>query len=230
MILEEATFKKFGHYPSALKSQSNKPILAACDDCGKIRETSKNHYHSLCGSCAGKGRIFTDEHKANIGAAGKGKTLTEETKALMSAAKKGKKRKPFTEEHNAKISAAMKGRKCKPFTEEHKAKMRGENHHNWQGGISFEPYCVKFNDAFKEYIRAKFGHKCFLCPKIQAENERALDVHHVNYNKDCGCDGDETCNFVPLCISCHAKTNTNRAYWQKLITNKLHCLIIGWGV
>jgi hypothetical protein len=107
---------------------------------------------------------------------------------------------------------------------------KGDKNRRWKGGISFEPYCVKFNNAFKDYIRAKFGYRCFLCPTTQAENGNKLSVHHVNYNKDCGGDGDKTCNFVPLCRSCHTKTNTNRDYWQKIITDKLHCLIIGWDV
>jgi hypothetical protein len=141
----------------------------------------------------------------------KGRKLTKETKAKLSATRKGI---IFTEEWKANMSAAKKG----------------EKHPNWQGGKSFEPYCVKFNNAFKEYIRSKFGHKCFLCPTTQAENGRKLSVHHVNYNKNCGCDGDETCNFVPLCDSCHNKTNCNRDYWQKIITDKLHCMIIGWDV
>jgi hypothetical protein len=28
-----------------------------------------------------------------------------------------------------------------------------ENNANWQGGISFEPYCILFNNEFKERVR-----------------------------------------------------------------------------
>jgi hypothetical protein len=204
MILEEATYDAFGYYPSKLKPKSTKSILAACDKCGKIRGTPKHHYHALCRSCAHKGRILTEEHKAKIGAANKGNI-----NCLGHI---------LTEEHKAKVSIAMKGKNI------------GKNNPNWQGGLSFEPYCVKFNEEFKEYIRAKFGYTCFLCPTTQVENGRKLSVHHVNYNKDCGCDGDKTCNYVPLCMTCHNKTNFNRDWWQKFITDKLHCMIIGWCV
>lgn len=54
MILEEKTYEKFGYYPSDLKPKSGKKILAACDDCGKVRELGKSYYHALCGSCATK--------------------------------------------------------------------------------------------------------------------------------------------------------------------------------
>ena len=55
MILEEETFEKFGYYPRDLKAKSNKKILATCDDCGKVRITSKKDYYSLCRSCGRKG-------------------------------------------------------------------------------------------------------------------------------------------------------------------------------
>ena len=54
MILEEETFEKFGYYPKDLTPHSGRMIVEACDKCGKIRITSKNHYHSLCGSCSQK--------------------------------------------------------------------------------------------------------------------------------------------------------------------------------
>jgi len=106
----------------------------------------------------------------------------------------------------------------------------GKNNPNWQGGISFEPYCHKFNKKFKEYIRDKFGSICFLCGKTEEENGRCLDVHHVNYNKSCGCDKDKTCQFVPLCRSCNTKVNKNREMWEAKINAMLHNKLNGWYV
>jgi hypothetical protein len=54
MILEEETFKAYGYYLRDLKHKSGKRILATCDECGIVRETSKNSYHSLCNSCVQK--------------------------------------------------------------------------------------------------------------------------------------------------------------------------------
>lgn len=106
----------------------------------------------------------------------------------------------------------------------------GKNNPNWQGGLSFEPYCYKFNEEFKEYIRDKFGRVCFLCPKTESENGRKLDVHHVNYNKNCGCDNDETCQFVPLCRSCNSKVNHNREKWIAEIKAKMQNTLNGWYI
>lgn len=107
---------------------------------------------------------------------------------------------------------------------------KGEKNPSWRGGVSFEPYCQKFNGKFKEYIREKFNRRCFLCDKKEEENGRRLDVHHVNYNKSCGCQEDSSCQFVPLCMSCHGKTHHNREYWEKKIKIKLHEKINGWFI
>lgn len=91
MIDVVATLIKYGYLSIEMLPQSAKPILAACDKCGKMRTTSKNNYHSLCRSCVRKGekhplygKELTKEHKVNISTANKGRTFTEEAKALMS--------------------------------------------------------------------------------------------------------------------------------------------------
>ena len=36
----------------------------------------------------------------------------------------------------------------------------GPNNHNWIGGISFDRYCIKFNNNFKERVRSFFNYTC----------------------------------------------------------------------
>ena len=93
----------------------------------------------------------------------------------------------------------------------------GKDAPNWQGGLSYGKYCEKFNYEFKEKVRNFFNRLCFLCGKDEVENNKKLDVHHVNYNKDCLCNSQ--CEFVPLCRRCHAKTSGKyiRRYWEDLI-------------
>lgn len=86
----------------------------------------------------------------------------------------------------------------------------GKQHHCWRGGISFEPYCPKFNERFKEIVRNRFGRRCFICGK--PEKNRRHSVHHIDYNKNSICNGHDWA-FVPLCITHHNKTNFDRWYW-----------------
>jgi len=135
-------------------------------------------------------------------------------------------------ETRRKMGDAHRGRHYIPKeSRERLSKMRmGENNPNWNNGSSFEPYCPKFNDDFKEYVREKFDRECFLCGKTEKGNGKRLCVHHVNYNKNCGCEEDVSCQFVPLCLSCHAKTNHNREYWEGLISRMLREKINGWCI
>lgn len=92
MILEEATFEAYGYYPSDLKPQSNRPILALCVQCGKEKITTKRDYRYFCNSCSENGGKFkTGENNHNFGRdhSGKngpffGKHHTVEAKARMS--------------------------------------------------------------------------------------------------------------------------------------------------
>lgn len=100
-------------------------------------------------------------------------------------------------------------------------RMCGSNHPNWQGGISFLPYCKKFNKQLRESVREQYGYKCILCGMSEEENKRKLSVHHIDYDKEQGCNGKKW-ELVPLCMSCHIKTNHNRKENENKI-RKLLC-------
>ena len=192
-------------------------------------------------SKANKGKKHTEAARKKISDGQKGeknhmygKHHTENARKKISDAEKGE------NHHNYKPGVKLVCKQCggeyevKPYMEDksrfcsrectdkwRSENCRGENSTGWKGGISFEPYCHKFNEAFKESIREKFGRVCFLCPTTEEENGKKLSVHHVSYNKDCLCD-DSECEFVPLCNKCHTKTNFNRDYWENLIMGILH--------
>ena len=180
----------------------------------------------------GKPNRFVQHHHLYNNHHNTGKKMSCIAKDRMSKAHKG--RKCHTHEFKIKLSERSKGNQYGlgyRHTEEVKRKLsetnRGENSPNWQGGISFEPYCPKFNEQFKESIREKFGRKCFLCSKDENDNNcKKLSVHHVQYNKNCGCDDSLKCDYVPLCMSCHMKTNHNRDYYERSIIEKLEELIL----
>ena len=92
----------------------------------------------------------------------------------------------------------------------------GKNHYNWKGGISFEPYCEKFNEILKEKIRDRDGRVCQECGKTELENKQKLSVHHIHYDKE-NCAPD----LISLCRSCNSKVNYNRDYWEEHFMKKL---------
>ena len=169
------------------------------------RKMSKTH--------RGKKRTpFSEEHMRRISESKSGenhpmfgKKFSSERRAKISKALRGKK---HTEEHRQKNSEAQYG---KTVSEETRAKisnaMIGENHPNWKGGISFEPYCTKFNDKIKETIRNRDDRVCVLCGKSEILNGQRLSVHHISGNKMMGCNGIPW-YLCALCHSCNSKPDT----------------------
>lgn len=96
--------------------------------------------------------------------------------------------------------------------------MSGPNNPHWKGGIKFEPYCHLFNEEFKERVRDFWGRKCGICGTSEIQNNQRLSVHHVNYDKKVCCNTTKPL-FIPLCKTCHSKTNHNREYWEECLSN-----------
>jgi len=105
----------------------------------------------------------------------------------------------------------MRSYKIEPRTN---SDFAGINSPCWKGGISFEPYCERFNNEFKEAVRERDNYMCQLCGHEQ--NGRKLDVHHIHYDKE-NCYPD----VVALCRSCNSKVNSNRNYWEQYFESKL---------
>lgn len=86
----------------------------------------------------------------------------------------------------------------------------GENHYNWKGGISCEPYCDAWSDKeYKESILERDNHRCqnLDCWGTVPED---LTIHHIDYNKkNCGPE-----NLITLCRSCNSRANYDRE-WHK---------------
>jgi hypothetical protein len=202
-------------------------------------------------SNAGKGRHHSPETREKLSAAMRGRHPSPETRAKLSAAMRGRHHSPETREKlrqahlgkyhtpetREKLSAAMWGKHPtletrakigaanlgKHHTPETRERMSGERNPNWNGGSSYEPYCPKFNEAFKERVRSFWGRTCCLC--LAPENGQRLSVHHVHANKEACCDERSPRQFVALCASCHskiggarkAKAEEYRIHFQEMI-------------
>jgi len=96
-------------------------------------------------------------------------------------------------------------RQCSGIAQIGKPTISGEDHYNWKGGISFEPYSIDWTETLKRSIRERDKYICQIC------GQYGNIVHHKDYNK-LNCNPD---NLVILCRKCHTKTNHNREYWKQ---------------
>ena len=159
-----------------------------CDGCGVVRYPRKIDYRDLCHLCAHR----TDEFRKRNSEAHIGLTHSDETRAKMSKNLTGLKHSGMTDERKQRISAQQQGI---PYEE-------------WDGFVRNGSYCEKFDEACRERIRKKYECRCFICDKPQDENITRsgkcikLSVHHIDSNKDQGCDG-VLWKLIPLCMHCH---------------------------
>lgn len=199
MIDEDRTMQLYGYTSSELKSGSDKPIVAVCDGCGRYRDSRKRMYRELCVSCAQKKRCENPEEI---------KAMSERQIKYMA-----------NPDARLKMSQSTKKRYSDPLE---RAKTSGENNYNWRGGRSFGKYCPKFNNTTKQYIRDKYNNCDYISgiPAHVCNSTRSLDVHHIDYNKQQGCDDHEWI-LIPLSKKNHSMTNFNRPFWNRLFTYSL---------
>ena len=118
--------------------------------------------------------------------------------------------KNWDQEQKTLQSIRLKGNGLGKKRPNHSLKMLGPGNPNWQGGISFEPYCEIWKDNdFKVAIMERDGHKC-KNPLCNGNSER-LCRHHIDYNK-------KNChpkNLITICFSCNARANFDRDFWEQ---------------
>jgi hypothetical protein len=192
--------KKFCSFKCKCEASENK-VKYICNFCGIefFRAPSMARKITYCSwDCSVKGRV---------GKTPSGDKIENNCKCLM-CGKEFHKALSVREDERGKYCS----KKCKDIFQQ------GENSPMWRGGMSFGKYCKLFNNRFKESIRSKFGRKCFVCGKDEKQNKQRLSIHHIDYFKASICHGQDWA-FVPLCLSCHAKTNSNRYFWFNYLIN-----------
>jgi hypothetical protein len=175
------------------------------------------------------GKHFSEESKRKMSIANTGHKSSDETRKKISEATSGINNPRYgatiTPEQRQKQSESMKrfydeNPEAKKESQKTMRKNRitrtGPESNLWKGGISFEPYCPKFNKDLKERVRSFFDYECIMCGKTTKENGINLCVHHVEYDKLACCHGKPV-HFASLCHRCHSKTNHNRERWEAMM-------------
>jgi len=157
-------------------------------------------------SKAGRGKVFTEEHKENMKKAFKNRIISIETRQKISNTLKG--RSLVDVNHKPKCPCS--------FCRAHRKELTKESNPNWRGGLSFEPYSLEWTKELKYLIRKRDDFTCQnpKCNYTQQKNSKVLDVHHIDYIKK----NIKEENLISLCHFCHMKTNWNRDYWYAYYT------------
>ncbi len=191
-------------------------------DCNKV-VTGKSR---RCKSCANKGgrnpfygKKHTEENRKIIKfySTGKNNPMYGKSKELSPKFGKSNKWGKHSLESRKKISKnnakTMLGKKWSKEMKKQMSLSHGGT------GIPYEltEYGAEFDNPLKEQIRFRDKYKCKECGCSQLENDKQLDIHHMDYNKK----NNRIDNLVALCHSCHMRTNKNREYWTKYFKKKI---------
>ena len=155
------------------------------------------------------GRRLSEKSKIKISVAKKGRRLSEQTKKRMSETHKRIGTGKWMQGRKTPIETIEKFRASTIGQKRTGNYARRERSHFWRGGLSFEPYGLEFNESLREVIRNRDRRKCQMCEKSELENNKKLDIHHMDYNKQ----NNNPNNLISLCRNCHTKTSFNRKYW-----------------
>jgi|WetSurMetagenome_2_1015567.scaffolds.fasta_scaffold104162_2 hypothetical protein len=178
-----------------------------------------------------KGIKRSELTKNKIRSARIGMKHSDKSKLKMSESHKGFNNpntgRPRSKHVKDKISKSHVG---KLHSEETKRKLSeinsGDKSLKWKGGISFSPYCKRFNERRKRAVRDFFNNLCICTGEPQYH--RALSVHHIDHDKDQGCNG-KPFNLVPMCDRHHAKEAYNEEEYKQYI-NKTLREGFKWGI
>ena len=204
--------------PRTCRNDSYRDLCMSCVQIGKTRspESRKKQSESQLGeNNACWGRHLTESqkqilHDANTGAnhPNFGKHLSDGTRSKISASERGK---AVSVETKNKQSEVHKGLPQSEETRRRRsATQQGITYDEWEGFAVDSLYCPMFNERCKESNREKYGRRCFITGVHESDNTNKkgmvnkLSVHHVDMNKQQGCD-NHTWKLVPLLMGVHGR-------------------------
>ena len=196
------------HKISIATSGENNPMYGkspSLETREKLRTSSKAIWDIPCHRESHVARMKGNKYREGV-------KHTPETKAEMSAVRTGLR---VGENHPLYgTSPTMDTRRKSSATRQ------GIPYDEWEGFATDSPYCPKFNEVCRESNREKYDRRCFLSDITEEKNGKKLSVHHIDMNKQQGCDG-YAWKLVPLSVKWHNRVHTSlwMARIQYLLTH-----------
>lgn len=175
------------------------------------------------------GKRMPDEVREKLSKSVTGFRHTDKSKELMSILQRGENNgfygKKHTEETKEKFRKRIPNEQSLESRIRHSCFLRGIPIEEF-GGFINAGYCDKFTQKLRTKIRDRYnncdyisGLPNYICNVLNSKVWE-LDVHHVDYNTQQGCD-DYKWALIPLSRSNHGKTNSIRSFWNRLFVYSL---------
>ena len=101
----------------------------------------------------------------------------------------------------------------------------GPNNPMWQGGKSFLPYSLEFNDSLKREVWKRDKGHCQDCGVRVGKYGLKPNTHHLDFSKN----NNVLENLLLLCVSCHRQRHHEEQKSRKLVGHKSDMLSLYEG-
>ena len=179
MIDEQRNLEIYGYESGDLSPDSHKPIVVRCDECGRVRISTRKAYRDLCLSCAGKKRYTNLEERKKTSEANK--KYWDDPESHKKASESHKKYWDDPESHKKASEYNKKSYKENPErtlkqSEAHKKRYEDPNERK------------KTSESMKKHFSDADGDP--------------IEMHHLIYDHN-----DKTRFTIPLRMSAHKKVH-----------------------
>ena len=187
MLLDDATFQRFGYHLAEISPKSHKKVVCFCPACGQMYETQRRYYQDgrFCGTCtsrwsiaqnrdADRARAALDKHNKRSREAGmsaRGLPLVGDRAAYWEQYKRAHKEdfRRYYRESQRRLRQGLIGKLTNRLRVSLRRRLRGV-------GFSGLPYTA---EELQAHICARLEERRFRCPMCGASLESRFDIDHI---------------------------------------------------